>query len=111
MISGVTDIALTLFDVLMDVPDLKICVAYELDGKEIHSVPASEPDYTRCKPIYRKFETIPRFDTKAIRKREALPKEAEAYLSFIENYLHARISLLGLGPDREETLVLHELFD
>ena len=111
MISGVTDIASTLFDVLMDVPDLKVCVAYELDGKEIHYVPASEPDYARCKPIYLQFETIPRFDTKAIRKREDLPKEAEAYLSFIESYVHARISPLGLGPDREDALVLHERFD
>lgn len=111
MISGVTDIALTLFDVLMDVPDLKVCVAYELDGKKITYVPASEPEYARCKPIYKEFKTIPHFDTKKIQKLEDLPVEAQDYIRFIEDYLHAHVSVLGLGPDREETVVFRKLFD
>lgn len=111
MITGVTDIAVTLFDVLMDVEDLKICVAYELDGKEITYVPSSEPDYARCKPIYKEFKKIPHYDTSKIHSFEDFPKEAKDYLNFIADTLKANISIVGLGPDRNETLVLRKLFD
>ena len=111
MISGVTDIAVTLFDVLMDVDDLRICVAYELDGKQITTVPSTEPEYARCKPVYKYFKKIPHYDTKAIHSFEDFPEEAKEYLNFIKDYLHANISIVGLGPDREETLVLKKLFD
>lgn len=109
-ITGVTDIALTLFDVLMDVKDLKICVAYDLDGKRIDYVPASVPEYARCKPIYKEFKTIPHYDVKKIHSKADLPREAQEYLNFIEDYLHAPIALLGLGPDREDTVILKDLF-
>ncbi len=111
MVSGVTDIAVTLFDVLMDVDDLRICVAYELDGKEIKTVPASEPEYARCKPVYKYFHKIPHYDTKKIHSFEDFPIEAQEYLNFIRDYLHANISVVGLGPDRDETLVLRKIFD
>ncbi|MFA6830313.1 MAG: adenylosuccinate synthase [Bacilli bacterium] len=111
MVSGVTDIAVTLFDVLMNVEDLKICVAYQLDGKEITYVPASEPEYARCIPVYKEFKTIPEYDTTKIKCFEDFPKEAQDYLSFIAEYLNANISIVGLGPDRDETLVLRKLFD
>jgi adenylosuccinate synthase len=109
-ISGVTDIAVMLFDVLEEVKDLRVCVAYELDGKIIHTVPASEPEYARCRPVYKVFRTIPKFDGSRIHSFKDLPKEAQAYLSFIEKTLGARISILSLGPDRSETVVLHPLF-
>lgn len=109
-ISGVTDIACILFDVLMDVKDLKVCVAYKLDGKEIHYVPASEPEYARCIPVYKDFKTIPTFDTKKIKTLDDLPIEAKEYLGFISDYLKAPISILSLGPDRTETVNLKKLY-
>jgi adenylosuccinate synthase len=109
-ISGVTDIALMLFDVLEGVDELKICTGYELDGKVIDFVPASEPEYARCKPIYKDFKTIPAFDAKTIRTFKDLPKEAQDYLGFIEKSLNAHISILSLGPDRDQTVVFHPIF-
>ncbi|MFA6624401.1 MAG: adenylosuccinate synthase [Bacilli bacterium] len=109
-ITGVTDIACMLFDVLEDIDDLKVCVAYELDGKEIHYVPSSEPDYARCKPIYKEFKTIPSFDKNSIHKISDLPIEAQDYLSFIEKTLNAKISILSLGPDREDTVIINPIF-
>ena len=111
LVSGVTDIAVTLFDVLMGVPDLKICIAYNLDGKEIRYVPSNEREYARCVPIYKEFKTIPEFDTKKIHSFEDLPKEAQDYLNYIKDYLKADISIIGLGPDREETVVLKPFFE
>ena len=111
LVSGVTDIAVTLFDVLMGVPDLKICIAYNLDGKEIRYVPSNEREYARCVPIYKEFKTIPEFDTKKIHSFEDLPKEAQNYLNYIKDYLKADISIIGLGPDREETVVLKPFFE
>lgn len=111
MVSGVTDIAVTLFDVLMDVDDLRICVAYELDGKRITTVPSTEPEYARCKPIYQHFKTIPHYDINKIHTFEDFPEEAKEYLSFIRDYLKANISVVGLGPDRNQTVVLRKLFD
>ena len=111
LVSGVTDIAVTLFDVLMGVPDLKICIAYNLDGKEIRYVPSNEREYARCVPIYKEFKTIPEFDTKKIHSFEDLPKEAQDYLNYIKDYLKADISIIGLGPDREETGVLKPFFE
>lgn len=109
-ISGVTDLAVTLFDVLEDVENLKVCVAYELDGKTITTLPASASDYERCKPIYKEFRAIPHFDKTKIKKLTDLPIEAQEYLNFISDTLKAPISILSLGPDRSETVVFKELF-
>lgn len=109
-ISGVTDLAVTLFDVLMGVKDLKVCVAYELDGREIDYVPASAKTYARCKPVYKDFETIPVFDTRKIRCFDDLPKEAKEYLGFVKDSLKADIALLSLGANRDETVEFKKLF-
>ena len=92
-----------------NVSDLKICVAYELDGKTIKNLPASASDYARCKPIYKEFKTIPSFDKTKIKKFTDLPIEAQEYLNFISDTLHARISILSLGPDRTETVVFNDI--
>lgn len=109
-ITGVTDIAVTLFDVLEGVEDLKICVGYSLDGKTIDYVPSSAKTYARCKPIYKTFKTIPVFDKKNIHSFNDLPVEAKEYLGFIQDTLHADVSILSLGAEREDTVVFKPLF-
>lgn len=109
-ITGVTDLAVTLFDVLEGVEDLKICVDYSLDGKIIDYVPSSAKTYAKCKPIYKEFQTIPVFDKSKIHRFDDLPVEAKEYLGFIKDYLHADIALLSLGAEREDTVVFKELF-
>ena len=110
-ITGVTDLAVTLFDVLEGVEDLKICVDYSLDGKIIDFVPSSAKTYSRCKPIYKEFRTIPRFDHKKIHTFDDLPVEAKEYLGFIKDRLHADIAILSLGAEREDTVAFKKLFD
>lgn len=107
--SGATDLSIMLFDVLMGVSDLKICTAYLLDGKEIHHVPATAKEYERCVPVYKEFDSIPVFDMKKIKALEDLPKEARDYLDFIQDYLKVDISILSLGPGRDETILINEL--
>ena len=97
-------------DVLENVSDLKICVAYSLDGKIITSLPASASDYARCIPVYKTFKTIPAFDKGKIHKFSDLPIEAQEYLNFISDTLKARISILSLGSDRNDTIVFNQIF-
>ena len=109
-ITGVTDLAVTLFDVLMGVDDLKICVGYSLDGRLIDYVPASAKTYAHCKPVYKSFETIPFFDKTKIKTFDDLPREAKEYLGFIKDTLHADIALLSLGAERTDTVSFKPLF-
>ena len=108
MMSGATSIALMLFDVLSGVGDLKVCTKYELDGKEIDYIPSTNAEYLRCKPIYIDFKGFT-FEPKSIKKYEDLPLEARQYIEFIEKELNVKVSLLSIGPDRDETLILGDL--
>ncbi len=109
-ITGVTDLAVTLFDVLEGVENLKICVDYSLDGKIIDYVPASAKTYAHCKPIYKEFKTIPHFEHRKIHSFGDLPIEAKEYLGFIKDRLGADIAILSLGAEREDTVTFKELF-
>lgn len=101
--SGATSIALTLFDVLSEIPEVKICVGYELDGKEIDYVPATLDEYARCKPIYKEFKP---FKIEKIGHIGELSKEAQDYIHFIEEYTGVRVSILSIGNDRKDTMIL-----
>lgn len=101
--SGATSIALTLFDVLSGIEEVKICVGYRLDGKEIDYVPATLDEYERCIPIYRDFEP---FSIERIGRVGELSAQAQSYIRFIEDYTGVRISILSIGNDRKDTLIL-----
>lgn len=102
--SGATMIALTLFDVLSGIDDLKVCYKYELDGKEIDYIPASLNEYSRCKPIYKNFKSFTiEQDTKSYND---LSQEAKEYISYIEEMTGVKVKILSIGSDREKTLIL-----
>lgn len=107
-VAGINHMALMLFDVLSGIENLKICYAYELDGKIIHSVPASEYEYSRVKPIYLEMPGWQE-DISNVRSFEDLPVNAQNYLKKIEELTHIKISLFSVGPDRNQTIVLEEL--
>lgn len=104
-INGTTGLALTLLDVLSGLDELKICVAYRLDGNIIDHVPANYQDYLRVEPIYESFPGW-QDDISTITLYDALPENCKKYLQAIEMYTETKIAVLSLGPDRTQTVVL-----
>ncbi len=103
-LNGMDSIALTKLDVLSTGDDLPVCVAYELDGQRLDTVPASLEDLARVKPVY---ETLPGWseDISSCRSYDDLPKAAQDYVRFVEAQTGVRVGYIGVGPDREETIV------
>ena len=103
-LNGVEAIALTKLDILDPEPEIPVCVAYELDGKRIDTVPAQLSDLARAKPIY---ETLPGWNAsiRGVSDRSRLPAACEAYIAFIERRLGIPARWIGTGPGREETIV------
>ncbi len=109
-VSGFTQIAIMLLDVLSVAAEVKVAIGYELDGKQIDSIPPLEQDYARVKPIYKTFKGW-NTDISYVRSYNEFPNETKAYLEFIAQYLQLPISVVSVGPDREQTIVLNPLFN
>jgi adenylosuccinate synthase len=97
-------VCVTLLDVLDVFDEIRVCVAYELDGKRLGGIPAALPEAERCRPVY---ETLPgwRSDTTAVRRWEELPGNARAYLDFLGGRIGAEVAVVGVGPDRTQSIV------
>ena len=108
-VSGINYLALMLFDVLSGLETMKICYAYELDGKEIHTVPATLDEYTRCKPLYIELPGW-KEDITTVTSFEELPIAAQNYLKKIEELTKTEIVLFSVGPDRKQTIKLKDFF-
>ncbi|PTI83474.1 adenylosuccinate synthase [Staphylococcus xylosus] len=107
--SGITDLSINSIDVLTGLKEVKICTAYELDGKEITEYPANLKDLQRCKPI---FETLPGWteDVTDCRSLDELPDNARRYLERISELSDVKISIFSVGPDRNQTNLLSSLW-
>ncbi len=105
MVNGVTDWAVTKLDVLDDVAEIKVCVAYECDGKRYESMPASVRVLERCKPVYQSFPGW-MASTKEARTFDELPMACREYLRALARLTETRISILSNGPRRESTMIL-----
>ncbi|MEG1552003.1 MAG: adenylosuccinate synthase [Kiritimatiellia bacterium] len=103
MVNGVDFWALTKLDVMDTLHEIKICVAYELDGKRTIDMPASIAELARCKPIY---ETMPGWmeETSHITSMDQLPIKAKAYVDRLVELSGGRLGILSIGPARESTL-------
>ena len=103
LINGFDTLALCKIDKLDNLPEIKVCVAYELDGEVIDYFPNTE-ELERVKPVY---ETLPGWmcSTKEIRKLEDLPENAKKYIKTIEELVGTTVGYVGVGPDREELAV------
>lgn len=103
-LNGITDLALTKLDVLQNLPVLKICVAYGLDGKTLEYLPQEEGALARVTPIY---EEMPGFeeDISGCRNFDELPDAVRAYVGRLEELAGARISIVSVGPGREQTIL------
>ncbi len=103
--NGLTSLSLTKLDVLTGLDVIKICVAYELDGKKIGYMPASLNDLARCRPVY---EELPGWsnDISSALSMEELPSKAHDYLKRVEQILERPFSFVSVGPMREQTIEL-----
>jgi len=105
MVNGVTDLAITILDGLDDFKSLKVCVGYEING-EIHDYPPADKDlWYQAKPVYKEFEGW-NSSTNGAQSYEELPVKAKEYLTFISEFCGADIKYIGVGPERENTLIL-----
>ena len=109
-VNGFTDYVLTKLDVLTGIEQIPVCVAYEIDGVRHDEMPASQSDFHHATPIY---ETFPGWDEdiSVARSFEELPENAQNYVLALERLSGCRISVIGVGPDREQSIVRHELLD
>lgn len=104
MLNGADELAITNLDGLDGLDTVQICTAYTLRGKTIHYPPSTAADLAACVPVYETHQGWKQ-DLSGIKKFADLPPLAKAYLKRLEELTGARISLVGVGPDREQTLI------
>jgi len=107
-VNGLTDIFLTKLDVLTGIERIPVCVAYEIDGQRIDELPMTQTDFHHAKPIY---EELPGWteDISSARSIEDLPPNAQAYVRYLEELSGAPISAIGVGQDRDATIVVRDM--
>jgi adenylosuccinate synthase len=107
-VNGVTDFVLTKLDVLTGLEQVPVCVAYDVNGVRHDEMPVNQSDFHHAVPIY---EYLPGWweDLSEARTLADLPPNAQAYVRAVEEMSGARISAVGVGPDRDETVVIHDL--
>lgn len=108
-INGLDCLALTKLDVLDNLDEISICVAYEdtVTGEKYYELPLSAGVFKRVKPIY---ETMPGWkeSTNGCRKREELPKNAQAYLNRVQEILEVSIAIVSVGHMRDDTIIIED---
>lgn len=109
-VSGITDLALNSIDVLSGLGTVKICVAYDYNGERITEYPANLHIIEQCKPIY---EELPGWDEDitGVRRLEDLPENARKYVERVSELTGIRIATFSVGPDRDQTNVLLNIWD
>ena len=105
-VNGLTDLAITKLDVLGGLDTIKVCTAYDCDGVRYTTVPEHQKAFLAAKPV---FEEVPGWheDISGCRSFDELPKAARDYIDLIEQLSGVRVSLVAVGPDREQTINRH----
>lgn len=109
-INGITDLVLTKLDILTGLEQIPVCVAYDVDGTRFDEVPVNQTDFHHAKPIY---ESYPGWseDISTARTFEDLPQTAQDYVLALEKMSKTRLSVIGVGPERDQVIVRHDLVD
>ena len=108
-ISGINGIALTKLDVLDELDEVKMCIAYELNGKKLDYLPAASEDQFNIKPIYKTFPGW-KSKTHGIRNIKDLPENAKKYIYALEDFIGAKISSISTSPERDDTILVEDPF-
>tara|TARA_B100000686_G_scaffold340766_1_gene416954 strand:+ start:2910 stop:4202 length:1293 start_codon:yes stop_codon:yes gene_type:complete len=109
-ISGIDGIALTKLDVLDELDEIKMCIAYELNGKKIDHLPAANEDQIKIKPVYKIFKGW-KSPTKGLKKFEELPENAKKYVKELEKFIETKVSCISTGPERSESILIEDPFN
>ena len=109
-ISGIDSIALTKLDVLDELNEVKMCVAYDLDGKKIDYLPAAVDDQLNVKPVYKAFKGW-KSSTRGIKKFDDLPDNAKVYINELEQFIETKVSSISTSPERNDTILIEDPFN
>ncbi|MBE7955219.1 adenylosuccinate synthase [Microbacterium sp. R1] len=109
-INGITDLVLTKLDILTGLEQIPVCVAYDVDGERFDEVPVNQTDFHHAKPILEYFPGWSE-DISVARTFEDLPQTAQDYVLALERMSNTRISVIGVGPERDQVIVRHDLLD
>ena len=109
-ISGINGIALTKLDVLDQLDEIKMCIAYDMNGKKIDYLPSVLDDQVKIKPIYKTFKGWKK-STRHIKKINDLPENAKKYINEIEKFIESKISSVSTGPERNDTILVENPFN
>jgi adenylosuccinate synthase len=106
-INGMDCLAITKLDVLDELEEIQVCVAYEIDGERSEHFPSNARKFARCRPIYK---TMPgwRTSTSDCRTLEELPKQALDYLKFLAELTEVPIAIVSLGASRDQTIIVED---
>lgn len=104
-LAGITHWAVMLLDVLSGLDTVKICVAYDLDGKQIQSPPSTIASLSRCKPVYIEMPGW-KEDISGAKTFDELPDNAKAYVRKLEEITGTPVGMISVGPDREQTIIV-----
>ena len=109
-VNGFTDYFLTKLDVLTGIGEIPICVAYDVDGKRYDEMPLTQSEFHHAEPI---FETMPAWDEDITECStfEELPQKAQDYVLRLEELSGCRISYIGVGPGRDQTIIRHDVME
>ncbi len=107
-VNGITDYFLTKLDVLSGLDSVPICVAYDVDGVRHDEMPMTQTDFHHATPVYEEMPGWPE-DIRSCRSFDELPANAQAYVRRLEELSGARISVIGVGPGRDENVVINDL--
>jgi adenylosuccinate synthase len=109
-INGLTHLAITKLDILTGLDPVNICVAYEYKGKRLGNIPAKLSTLDKCSPVYDEMDGWQE-DISGARTFEGLPKNAQAYVKRIEEFVGIPASIISVGPGRDETIVCKNPFN
>jgi adenylosuccinate synthase len=108
-LSGMDGVALTKLDVLCDMPEVEVCIAYRLDGVDLDEPPVDLDDLARAEPVYAKLPGWGPLPTDC-RELSDLPVPARRYVETIERWIGTPLALVSVGPERTQTIVLRDPF-
>jgi len=108
-ISGINGIALTKLDVLDELDEIKMCVAYEIEGKKIDFLPAATNEQNKAKPIYKIYKGWKK-STIGIKNFDQLPENAKIYIKDVEKFIETKVSSISTSPERNDTILIEDPF-